>query len=54
MQNVLTVFHYFLVTQMAYRSHTSTGLSVNVYGVLHVHTLPATVLLDKTNSVMFL
>ena len=40
---------------MADRSQTSTGLSVYVYGGLHkVLTLPATVLLAKTNSVMFL
>ena len=42
---------------MADRSQTSTGLSVYVYGGLHVNkalTLPATVLLAKTNSVMFL
>ena len=36
-------------------SQTSTGLSVYVYGGLHtVLTLLATVLLEKTNSVMFL
>ena len=45
--------HYFLVTQMADQSQTSTGLSV--YGGVHkVLTLPATVFLAKTNSVMFL
>ena len=36
------------------QSQTSRGLSVYVYGGLHkVLTLPATVLLAKTNSVMF-
>ena len=40
---------------MADRSQTSTGLSVYVYGGSHkVLTLPANVLLAKTNSVMFL
>ena len=42
---------------MADRSQTSTGLSVyvHVYGGLHkVLTLPVTVLLAKTNYVMFL
>ena len=48
MQNVLSVFHCSLVTQMADRSQTSTGLSVYVYGGLHkVLTLPATFLLAK-------
>ena len=43
----------FPVTKMAERSQTSTGLSV--YGELHkVLTLPVTVLLAKTNSVMSL
>ena len=55
MQNVQSVFHYFLVTQMADRSQISTGLSVYVYGGYQkVLTLPATVLLSKTSSVMFL
>ena len=36
-------FHYFLVTQIADRSQTSTGLSVYVYGgLIKVLTLPAT------------
>ena len=49
-----TLIVFSLVTQMADRSLTSTGLSVYVYGGLHeVHTLPATVLLAKTNSVKF-
>ena len=40
---------------MADRSGTSTGFSVYAYGGLHkVLTLSATVLLAKTNSVMFL
>ena len=40
---------------MVDRSQTSTGLSVYVYGGLHKEpTLPATVLLAKTNSVMSL
>ena len=40
---------------MADRSQTSTGLSVYVYGGLHkALTLPALVLLAKTNSIMFL
>ena len=44
---ISSVFHYSLVTQMANRSQTSTGLSVYVYGRLHkVLTLPATVLKD--------
>ena len=36
-KNVLSVFHYFLVTQMSDRSQTSKGLSVyrHVYGGLH-------------------
>ena len=43
------------MTQMADRSQTTTGLSVYVSGGLHkVLPLPATVLLAKTNSVMFL
>ena len=44
---------FFIVTQMAGLSQTSTGLSVYVYGGLYrVLTLPATV--SKTNSAMFL
>ena len=41
MHNVLSVCHYFLVTQMADRSQTSTGLSVYmyVYGGLHLKCL---------------
>ena len=40
---------------MANRSQTSTGLSVYAYDGLHeVLTLQATVLLAKTNSVIFL
>ena len=40
---------------MTDRSPTSTGLSIYVNGGLHkVLTLPATVLLAKTNYVMFL
>ena len=40
---------------MADRSQTSTGFTAYVYGGLHkVLTLPATVFLAKTNSVMFL
>ena len=55
MQNLLTVFYYSVMTQMADRSQTSTGLSVNIYGGLHkVLTLPATSFASKTNSVMFL
>ena len=51
MQNLQPVFHYSIVTQMANRSQTSTGLSVYVLCGLHaVLTLPATVLLAKTNS----
>ena len=55
MQNVYeSVFHYFLVTQMADRSQTSTGVLVHVYGRLYeVLTLPATVLLAKTCSFNF-
>ena len=46
--NAKKVFPYSLVTQRAYRSQTSTGLSVYVYGGLHkVLTLPTTVLLAK-------
>ena len=45
----MRIVHYFLVTQIADRSRTSTGLSVYVYGRLHkVLTLPATILLAKT------
>ena len=48
MQHLLSFFHYSLVTQMADRSQTSTGLSVYVYGGLHeVLTLPSTFLLAK-------
>ena len=48
----LTDAFFFLVTN---RSQTSTGLSVHGYGGLHkVLTMPATVLLAKTNPVMFL
>ena len=55
MQNLLSGFHYSLVTQMADQSQTSTGVSVYEYGGLHkVLKLPATVLSAKTNSVMFL
>ena len=49
MQNLLIVIHFSLVTQMADRSRTSTGLSVYVYGGLHkVLTLPAILLLAKS------
>ena len=48
-------FQYSLVTQMADRSQTSTGVSLYVYGELHkVLTLPATLLLAKNISVMSL
>ena len=35
MQKFVIGFHYSLVTQMADRSQTSTGLPVYVYGGLH-------------------
>ena len=55
MQNLSSVFHYFLVTQMANRSQTSTGLSVYVYGVLHkVLYTASNFFASKTKSVMFL
>ena len=55
MQNLSYVFQYSLVTQMADRSQTSTGVSLYVYGELHkVLTLPATLLLAKNISVMSL
>ena len=44
------LFLYFLLTQMADRSQTSTGLSDYVYGGLHkVLTLPA----KKTSVIYF-
>ena len=48
MQNLHSAFHNSLVTQMADRSQTFTGLSIYVYGGLHkVLTPPAIVLLAK-------
>ena len=44
MQNVGSVFHYFLVINMADRFQTSSGLSIYVIGGLHkVLTLPTAV-----------
>ena len=50
MPNVYSVFHYSLVTQMADRSQTYTGLSVHVHvGLQIVLTPPATVLSAKNH-----